>query len=30
MERDNHKAEQTYLALGLERTPYVVLERCPL
>jgi hypothetical protein len=30
MEKANHNAEQTYLALGLARTPYVVLERCPV
>ena len=30
MERDNHRAEATYLALGMERTPYVVLEQVPL
>jgi GNAT superfamily N-acetyltransferase len=30
MERDNSRAEATYLALGMERTKYVVLERIPL
>jgi GNAT superfamily N-acetyltransferase len=30
MERDNSRAEATYLAVGMERTPYVVLERVPL
>lgn len=30
MERDNSRAEATYLAVGMERTPYVVLERIPL
>jgi GNAT superfamily N-acetyltransferase len=30
MEKDNHTAEKTYIAVGFERTSYVVLERCPL
>ncbi len=30
MERDNHRAEQTYKALGMDATPYVVLQRFPL
>ena len=30
VEHDNHDAQQTYLKLGLERTGYLVLERCPL
>lgn len=30
MEKENHTAERTYLALGMEMTSYVVLERCPL
>jgi ribosomal protein S18 acetylase RimI-like enzyme len=28
VERDNHAAQQTYLGLGMERTGYLVLERC--
>jgi len=30
VEKDNHAAQQTYLSLGMERTGYLVLERCPL
>lgn len=30
MERDNSRAEATYRAMGMDRTPYVVLERIPL
>jgi GNAT superfamily N-acetyltransferase len=30
MEHDNHTARRAYLRLGMEATPYVVLERCPL
>jgi len=30
VERDNHAAQQTYQRLGMERTGYLVLERCPL
>ncbi len=30
VEHDNHAAQQTYLGLGMERTGYLVLERCPL
>jgi ribosomal protein S18 acetylase RimI-like enzyme len=30
VERDNHAAQQTYHRLGMERTGYLVLERCPL
>jgi GNAT superfamily N-acetyltransferase len=30
MEKDNHNAARTYLAVGFEHTTYVVLERCPL
>jgi GNAT superfamily N-acetyltransferase len=30
VERDNHVARQTYLRLGLELAPYVMLERFPL
>lgn len=29
-ERDNDKAKQTYLSLGMTETSYNVLERCPL
>ncbi len=28
VEHDNHTAQQTYLGLGMERTGYLVLERC--
>ena len=30
VEHDNHAAQETYLRLGMERTGYLVLERCPL
>jgi GNAT superfamily N-acetyltransferase len=30
VEHDNHVAQQTYLKLGMERTGYFVLERCPV
>ncbi len=30
VEQENHAAQQTYLQLGMERTGYLVLERCPL
>jgi ribosomal protein S18 acetylase RimI-like enzyme len=30
VEHENHAAQETYLALGMERTGYLVLERCPL
>src|SRR5262249_48283338 len=30
VERDNQAAQQAYLKLGMERTAYQVLERCPL
>ena len=30
MEHENHRARQTYLAMGLEATGYVVLQRYPL
>ena len=30
VEHDNHAAQETYLNLGMERTGYLVLERCPL
>ncbi len=30
VEHDNHNAQQSYLKLGMERTGYLVLERCPL
>jgi ribosomal protein S18 acetylase RimI-like enzyme len=30
VEKENHAAQQTYLSLGMERTGYLVLERCPL
>jgi ribosomal protein S18 acetylase RimI-like enzyme len=30
VERDNHAAQETYLNVGMERTGYLVLERCPL
>jgi GNAT superfamily N-acetyltransferase len=30
VERDNEKAQQTYLSLGMERTGYLLLEQCPL
>jgi GNAT superfamily N-acetyltransferase len=30
MERDNHKARETYLRSGMETTPYVVFEKYPL
>lgn len=30
VERDNMAAQETYLRLGMERTGYLVLERCPL
>jgi GNAT superfamily N-acetyltransferase len=30
MERDNHKARETYLRSGMQTTPYVVFEKYPL
>jgi GNAT superfamily N-acetyltransferase len=30
VERDNHRAQQTYASMGLERTGYLVMERIPL
>jgi ribosomal protein S18 acetylase RimI-like enzyme len=30
VERDNHGAQEVYKRLGMERTGYLVLERCPL
>jgi ribosomal protein S18 acetylase RimI-like enzyme len=30
VEHENHSAQQTYARLGMERTGYLVLERCPL
>jgi ribosomal protein S18 acetylase RimI-like enzyme len=30
VERENHSAQEAYLRLGMERTNYLVLERCPL
>jgi GNAT superfamily N-acetyltransferase len=30
VERDNDTAQQTYERMGLERTTYLVMERCPL
>jgi GNAT superfamily N-acetyltransferase len=30
VEHENHAAQQTYLRMGMERTTYLVLERCPL
>jgi ribosomal protein S18 acetylase RimI-like enzyme len=30
VEHDNHAAQETYLRLGMQRTGYLVLERCPL
>jgi GNAT superfamily N-acetyltransferase len=30
VEQENHIAQQTYLDLGMERTSYQLLERCPL
>jgi ribosomal protein S18 acetylase RimI-like enzyme len=30
VERDNHLAQQVYASLGMERTGYLVMERCPL
>ncbi len=30
VEHENHAAQQTYLKLGMERTGYLVLEKCPL
>jgi ribosomal protein S18 acetylase RimI-like enzyme len=30
VEHDNHTAQQTYLGMGMERTGYLVLERCPV
>jgi ribosomal protein S18 acetylase RimI-like enzyme len=30
VERDNHRAQQTYERLGMARTGYLVFERCPL
>jgi ribosomal protein S18 acetylase RimI-like enzyme len=30
VEQENHAAQQTYARLGMERTNYLVLERCPL
>jgi ribosomal protein S18 acetylase RimI-like enzyme len=30
VEQDNHQAQEVYRRLGMERTGYFVLERCPL
>jgi ribosomal protein S18 acetylase RimI-like enzyme len=30
VEHENHRAQQTYHSLGMDRTGYLVLERCPL
>jgi ribosomal protein S18 acetylase RimI-like enzyme len=30
VEQDNHRAQEVYRRLGMERTRYFVLERCPL
>jgi ribosomal protein S18 acetylase RimI-like enzyme len=30
VESENHAAQQTYLEMGMERTGYLVLERCPV
>jgi ribosomal protein S18 acetylase RimI-like enzyme len=30
VEHENHAAQETYRRLGMERTRYLVLERCPL
>ena len=30
VEHENHSAQESYLKLGMERTGYLVLERCPL
>jgi GNAT superfamily N-acetyltransferase len=30
VEQENHVAQRTYLNLGMERTTYQLLERCPL
>jgi GNAT superfamily N-acetyltransferase len=30
VEEENHAAQQTYLSLGMERTRYLLLEKCPL
>jgi ribosomal protein S18 acetylase RimI-like enzyme len=30
VERDNHSAQQVYASLGMARTGYLVMERCPL
>jgi ribosomal protein S18 acetylase RimI-like enzyme len=30
VEEENHAAQQTYRSLGMARTGYLVLERCPL
>jgi ribosomal protein S18 acetylase RimI-like enzyme len=30
VERDNHSAQETYLRLGMEWTPYLMLQRYPL
>jgi GNAT superfamily N-acetyltransferase len=30
VEQENRTAQQTYLSLGMERTTYQLLERCPL
>jgi ribosomal protein S18 acetylase RimI-like enzyme len=30
VEQENHAAQQTYQRLGMQRTGYLVLERCPL
>lgn len=30
VEHENNAAQRTYLTLGMERTGYLVLERCPL
>jgi len=30
VEHENHRAQQTYQSLGMDRTGYLILERCPL
>jgi GNAT superfamily N-acetyltransferase len=30
VEQENHRAQEVYYCLGMERTRYFVLERCPL
>jgi ribosomal protein S18 acetylase RimI-like enzyme len=30
VEQENHRAQEVYRRLGMERTSYLVLERCPL